>query len=88
MHSSKFVFAAQIEGTDHGVQHAVAFCNNWIFDSTLVHALPYNNKSLDWCCQNEDDTCDVKFMKITNKYYLFVPQQDRPFTRVKNNITK
>ena len=35
---------------DGGCSHCVSIVNDWIFDSSLKYALPFNKKSLDECC--------------------------------------
>ena len=80
-----FVHAGQVMGTDYGTQHFVSYCNGWIFDSTLVHAIPKTDESLDWCCGGYDaDTRKkrIKFDKFTKRHYIFVPVKYAPFMRL------
>jgi len=37
---------------DGGIEHAVAMFGDWVFDTSMPHALPLCKESLDWCCQN------------------------------------
>lgn len=40
-------------GADGGIGHAITITGNYIFDTTLKHALKLDKKSLDWCCSND-----------------------------------
>ena len=47
---------ATLRSADGGIGHAVAFCQNWIFDSNLDHALAFSESHLNWCCRGEGET--------------------------------
>ena len=79
-----YVHAGQLLGTDNGIHHFVAYCNKWVFDSTLVHAVPNCKESLDWCCSGYGEKKSIKYMGFTGRHYVFVPFEQKPFMRLPN----
>ena len=43
----------QLLGSDDGVGHVVTIVERWIFDATMMHALPLTCKSLDYCSSSK-----------------------------------
>ena len=43
----------QLLGSDDGVGHVVTIVERWIFNATMMHALPLTRNSLDYCCSSE-----------------------------------
>ena len=75
-----YVRVVQICAEDGGIEHAVAICNGWIFDSNLKHSLPWNRESLDWCCSVA--TQRVGFVGYTKNDYTFVPKKQEAWMRL------
>ena len=63
-----------IEASDGCLNHAVGVCKDWIFDTTLPHAIKLNKDNLDWCASTDAvrshfvkfDEC-VMYVKKANK---------------------
>jgi len=49
------LYGVVLKDTEGYNRHAVAIVDNLIFDSTHTHALVMSKKSLDWCCNCEDN---------------------------------
>ena len=39
-----------LKSKDGKTDHAVAICNNYLFDTNFANALPLQEKALDYCC--------------------------------------
>ena len=64
-----------IEASDGCLNHAVGVFNNWIFDTTLLHAMELTKDNLDWCASTDTekssfvrfDACSMYVKKINHR---------------------
>jgi hypothetical protein len=68
----------QLMGKDGGVEHAVTFVGDWIFDSNFPRALPLNREALDFICAgDEDGNVQGWFLEVYHGYRFQEKEQKK-----------
>ena len=79
-HINYCVLFVVLEGSDGSVNHSVAICQNFIFDSNLCYALKHDKESLDWCCSSDDVA--ASFVRFHRAVYFYPKNLKKKIYRI------
>jgi len=68
-----------LKGSDESVNHAVTIVEDYIFDSNCPYALQLTRENLDWCCNADDETCNITYVNVMFGYRFIRKSPALPF---------
>ena len=69
---SNYPIVCLLLDTAHRIDHCIAVCGKWIFDSNLVFTLPLTKASLNYICSG-NDTDEITFVGVLHAIRAFPP---------------